>query len=305
MNNDVMSLNGKIIPACEATISLRSVTIKYAASVFEGIRGYKMERGGINIFALDQHIDRLFRSMAAMGFSHELSPQLVKKWILELWQEKKLDDDFYIRCAASVSGQGGVDCSTPILLSIDASFKGRHPLHKTGAKLGISSWRRVCEESLPAQIKCIANYQNARLAMLEAKSRHVDLPLFLTQSGTISESATASIFFIRNGKIITPPLTADLLESITREFLFQLLSDNGYEIEVREVSRMEACFADEAFLLGTGAEVIPVISIDSYVLPGGKNVTEKVRKMYFSTIRNKNPEYSKYFSLIQGENYDG
>lgn len=154
---------------------------------------------------------------------------------------------------------------------------------------------------MASYIKTIANYSNARLATLEVRHDGYDLPLLLNQHGTVAESATACIFFKKSDRIITPALYSDILDSITRSYVIDIINGyTSYTVEERQISRIEALSADEAFLVGTGAEVIPVKSIDNIpFLMGHETVTEELKAHFFKGVRTTSHNYCKYHYILQ------
>lgn len=288
------SLNGSLIDEHKATIPLSSTAMKYGASVFEGIRGYwNAERGILYVFALDDHLNRLFDSMKLMAMEHDLTKDRLKHWIKNLLQKNQLMQDCYIRVAASIAKENGtLTASSPVWVSITTEPKGRKT-DKEGIHITVSSWTRVDDDMMPPRIKCIANYQNSRLAMIEALQNGYDNVLLLNRQGKVAEAPTCSFFIVKDGFLITPRTTDGILESITRRFVIDLAPSLGVETRERPLDRSEIVLADEAFLCGTGAEILPVHRMDQYTIGQGKTgpITKKIRNAYFSTVYGRNERY--------------
>jgi branched-chain amino acid aminotransferase len=163
----------------------------------------------------------------------------------------------------------------------------------------ISSWRRIASDALPPQAKTWANYANSALALREATRMSYDGAIFLDNRGFVSEGAGACIMVVRNGKVITPPVTASILESITRETLLKITpEDLGISVEVRDIARVELYAADEAFLCGTGGEITPITSIDD--LPLGKeypgSVTKRIAGYYADIVSGKVQKHKEWLT---------
>jgi branched-chain amino acid aminotransferase len=156
---------------------------------------------------------------------------------------------------------------------------------------------------MPPRIKCSANYQNGRLAALEARAGGYDYTVLLNLRGKVAEAPGAALFMVRGGVPATPPVTADVLESITRVTLIQLLRErHGLAVAEREIDRTELCVADEAFFCGSGWEITPIGSVDRIPLrvPAPGPVTRAIRDTYFTVVRGEMPEYRHWLTPVYG-----
>ncbi|MED0758918.1 branched-chain amino acid transaminase [Aneurinibacillus thermoaerophilus] len=294
MKETYISLNGRITPYEEAKIHVSSVAMKYGASVFEGIRGYwNEEQKELYLFALEQHLKRLLDSMNLMGMEHDYSVDKLIFQVEEIVKANQLKQDCYIRVAASIEADGPLDTRGPVLLNIAAFPQGRKPI-QTGIKVSISSWTRLSDNMMPPRIKCVANYQNGRIALLLAKTDGYDNTILLNQNGKVAEAPTAAVFLVKNGVLTTPVVTDGILESITRRFLIEVARELNIPIIERQIDRSECYLADEAFLCGTGAEILPIRSIDHYLIGDGKDgiITQRLKDFYFDVVYGKKPKYS-------------
>jgi branched-chain amino acid aminotransferase len=278
-----VSLNGVLVPYQEATIHIGSAAMKYGASVFEGIRGYWCQDAHhVRLLELDAHLKRLIDSMKLMRMETTYSVDQLRSLVEDLVVANRMCQDSYVRIAASISGQGGIDETGPVLLSIVQLPKGRHPKYQLGIEVSISAWTRISDSMMPPRLKCVANYQNGRLAKLQARLDGYDDTLLQNQLGHVSEAPTACFCLVRAGEVLTPPPSADVLPSITRALLFRIAPTDTILMREREITRTECYLADEAFLCGTGAEVVPVVSIDRHPLgnycPGP--ITNRLRSSY-------------------------
>jgi branched-chain amino acid aminotransferase len=295
MKQRYISLDGKIVSYNKGCIHITSAALKYGASIFEGIRGYwNAENEKLCLFALDAHLNRLFDSLKLMQMDYVFTKAQIINQIESLIIANNLREDSYIRCAASIIGTGGIDSRGPVLLSIDAFPQGRKAKHKEGIHVCISSWIRVADTMMPPRIKCIANYQNGRLATFEAKSNNYDDAILLNQTGKIAESPTASVCFIKNNALITPALNCDILESITRRFIINIAREMELEVIERGIDRSECYLAEEAFLCGTGCEILPILSIDRHPLGNGNsgNITDKLKMVYNAIVRDSGSKFN-------------
>lgn len=157
----------------------------------------------------------------------------------------------------------------------------------------MSSWQRINDNVLPPRAKAGANYINGRYAFLQARSDGYDLPIFLGNDGKVSESSGACIFMITGKKLITPPVTASILESITRGIIMEIAIDLNFEVEERVIDRTELYLAEEIFLCGTAAEITPITKIDRFLLNDGKNgtITLKLLEEYINVCTGTNEQY--------------
>ena len=263
--------------------------MKYGASVFEGIRAYWCpEDSGLRLLESELHLERLLESMKLMRMEVTYNVNQLSSFVEQLLLINSLRQDSYIRVSASITGEGGIDQEGPVLLGIVQSPKGRSPKYDSGIGISISSWVRINETMMPPRLKCVANYQNGRLAKLQAKLDGYDDTLLLNHLGYVSESPTACFCLVKNGMVFTPPVFADILPSITRKLLFRLAPTVNVSMAESFITRAECYLADEAFLCGTGAEVLPVHSIDHHRLthcPGP--ITIRLRQAFEAFARGR------------------
>ncbi len=167
--------------------------------------------------------------------------------------------------------------------------------------LGVSSWHRISDNASPPRIKTTANYVNARLAVHQARADGYDGALMLTPDGKVSEAPIACFFMVRDGRLITPSASSNILESITRDtILTRYLELTGEPADVRAIDRSELYLADEAFLCGTGQEILPVTAIDRLPVGDGEigPLTDRLRQDYFDLVRGVIPDHAEWRTLI-------
>lgn len=302
MNDRYLYLNGRLVPYGEATIHVQSNAVKYGASVFEGLRAYWSEaHQELYVFRLEEHTNRLMDSLKLMRMEHELTPDEIRHSILETLRKNEFREDVHVRQTAYVAADGNVDATGPTGLAVDA--RPRRLAGKPGLDVCVSSWVRIPDGAMPPRIKCSANYQNGRLAALEARAGGYDYAVLLNMRGKVSEAPGAAFFMIRNGVPATPPVTADVLESITRATLIQLFQErHGLRVAERDIDRTEACVADEAFFCGSGWEIAPIASVDRIALRGPVPgpLTGAIRETYFGVARGEVAEYRHWLTPVYG-----
>ena len=171
---------------------------------------------------------------------------------------------------------------------------------KKGITAGISSWRKFSGSSTPIQAKMGGNYLNSIIATQESKRNGYDEAILLDKKGNLSEAPGENIFLVKNEELITPPLSSSALKGITRDTVFELAKDSGYEVSIREISRSELYVADEVFLSGTAAEITPIIRIDRQNVGDGKvgKITKELMSEYTDVVMNRNEKYSHWLSAV-------
>ena len=266
-----MSVDGEIVPREKATVHFLSPAAKYGSSVFEGIRGYwNAEQEDMYVFRLDEHVHRLRQSMKVMRFAEDYDEAFLRDVVLETIRANDLREDLHIRLSVLLVGDGLYDSRGPVSLMCAALRSRSRSLEEKAIRAGVSTWRRITDAAMPPRVKCGANYQNSRLGLMEVQAGGYDKVIFLTPEGRVSEGAGECVFVVRNGRILTPPVTAGILESITRETVFEIARETlGISVIEREVDRTELYVADEVFLAGTMAEILPVIEVDNIVVGDG------------------------------------
>lgn len=232
-----------------------------------------------------------------MRFDRVFDPRYLKDRIVELIRANEPDDDVYVRLLVYIGAIGPMPTVGPVNFTAAAIPRERPKYAETGMSLGVSSWHRLSDNASPPRVKSTANYHNSRLALLQARADSYDGALMLTREGKVSETPIACVFFVRDGKLITPHSSSDILESITRDTIMQLYKDmTGISVVEREMDRSEIYLADEAFMCGTGQEIVPVVSIDRLPVGDGKvgTITSSLRQRYFDVVRGHVAEYSSW-----------
>jgi branched-chain amino acid aminotransferase len=280
-----MFLNDRIVDYADCTIHAFASVVKYGAGVFEGLRGYWNEdRREHYVFRLREHVDRLRFGMKAMRYADIPSVEALERSVLDVARANSIRANAQYRMIAFLDGDDELTATGPTGLVVGAVVRPPSPRLETGIGMMVSSYPRIADSALPPRVKCTANYVNNRHAVLEAKAGGYDDALMLTADGKLSEATGACSFLIRKGRVITPDVGSDILESITRETVIELVRDKlGLKVEERQVDRSEIMAADEMFCCGSGWEVLPVISVSKQPVGDGKpgKITRAIQKAYF------------------------
>jgi branched-chain amino acid aminotransferase len=292
-------MNGEIIETEKALVSAME---PIHLSIFEGIKAYVENdvnnRGKLNIFQWKPHVDRLWRSAAVCGMKIPYTKEELLEATRKTIRANGFDTNVYIQ--PRIWPRAGAPEEVHIVIPVwtfETVLGKDNPRFSQERKFIISSWRRIASDALPPQAKAWANYGNSALAMREAERLGYDGAIFLDNRGFVSEGTGAGIMTVRNGKVITPPVSASILESVTRETLLTMIpEDLGIPAEVRDITRVELYASDEAFLCGTGWEIMPITSIDG--LPLGKEypgvVTKRIAEHYANAVAGKVEKHKEW-----------
>ncbi|MGR5153875.1 branched-chain amino acid transaminase [Photobacterium swingsii] len=296
-------LSGEIVPLEDAKIHVLSPTSQFGLNVFEGLRGYwNEEQGQLYIFRLQEHAERLLKSVKMMRFDCDYTLQYLQDSVLEIVRANEYKEDIAVRQTIFVDGFGNWASTGPTGMFIAPIAKGRQlEAESKGIHVCVSSWERISDKCLPPKIKLGANYMNSRLGQMEAVRNGYDSTLFLTADGKVSEGPGSCMFMVRDGELITPPVTSSILESITRTTLIQIARDElGLSVVEREIDRTELYIADEVFMCGSAVEILPVLSIDRLNVGNGDEgeVTKRIEKAYFDIITGKKDKNSAWLTPV-------
>jgi branched-chain amino acid aminotransferase len=297
-------INNEFVPIDEARVSIRTNALQYGTGIFEGIRAYwNAQHKQLFVFKMAEHYERLLNNCRVLRLQVGKDVKELCDITLELVRKNEHREDTYIRPLAYISSEG----LGPKLIGYETGFAiytlplGDYIDTSTGVKVGFSSWRRISDNMIPARCKVTGGYVNSALAKTEALEQGFDEAIFLTQDGFISEGSAMNIFLIRDGKLMTPDRSADILEGITREVLIELGREElGLEVIERQVGRSELYLADEAFLCGTGAQVSPIIEVDRRAIGDGKigPLTAKIQELYFRVVKAEHPKYQHWCAPV-------
>ena len=290
-------MNGRLVPQAEAVLPVNSAAVFYATNVFEGIRAYwNPADEELYAFRLKEHVARLRESMKMMRFTIPYSDEDLYDAVREVLRGNELREDIHMHLVAYVVGVG-LDATAPTGLYINPRRRAR-VAPESGLTCCVSSWLRTADNAIPIRLKCGANYQNGRLATLQAKADGYDSPILLNQQGTVAEGTGATFFMVRKGQLVTPPVTSDILESITRATLIEEICPRavGMQVVEREIARTELYVAEEAFFCGSGYELTPIVSIDRFPLGDGGvgPITQRLLGAYMDIVRGADKRYPEW-----------
>lgn len=296
---------GQQTPLEDAKVSVLTHAFLYGTAVFEGIRGYRSATGGeLLIFRLREHYQRLERSCRILGIRPTHDVESLCRITLDLVRANRFEEDIYIRPIVYKSAERiGVHLSDESEVVIVTVPFGKYLEDEKPIGLGVSSWRRTEDNAIPGRAKVNGSYVNLALAASEARAAGFDEAILLNEDGHVSEAAGMNLFLVRDGRLITPGVSANLLEGVTRDSIRTLaVEELGIKVEERQVDRTELYVADEAFLVGTAAQVAPVGSIDRRVLGDGKAgpITVRLKDLYGRVVRGQVSKYASWTSRVAG-----
>jgi len=295
---------GKIVPIEEAKISIMTHGFNYGTGCFEGIRGYwNQQEEQLYVFRLKEHYERMHRSARILRIDLPFGVEELGKSTLDLLRLEGYREDVYIRpLAYKASEVIGVR-----LHNLEDGFAmfalpfGRYIENEEGVHVCISSWRRVDDNATPARAKITGAYVNSALSKTDAVLSGYDEALVLDESGHISEGSAENFFMVRDGALITPAITSNILEGITRETIITLAREEmGMQTYERPIDRSEVYICDEAFLTGTGVQVAAITRIEHRAIGSGTigPVVTRLRELYFDVVRGKNPGYKHWCTPV-------
>ena len=294
-------LDGKYVTLDKAKVPVTTHAIHYGTSIFEGIRAYWNSKN-LFLFRLEDHMKRFRNSGKFYSISLNFTNKQIENAIINLCKKNNMKKTCYIRPFYFVGDYGinlHVTEKAPTNVAI-FMFPFGDLFNKKGITAGVSSWRKFSVSSTPPQAKMGGNYLNSILATQEAKRNGYDEAILLDKLGNVSEAPGENIFIVKDDEIITPPLSSSALAGITRDSIFELAKDRGYKVVIREITRSELYIADEVFLSGTAAEIIPIIRIDQNIIGNGKVgiITRKLIVDYTDVVMNRNKKYSEWLTSV-------
>jgi branched-chain amino acid aminotransferase len=288
-------LDGKIVEPEDATLSVFTLTVLRGANVYEGLRAYwNPAKQNLYVWKLDEHLKRLGQSMKVMRMQLPYSFDDLRLAVVEWLRANDFHDDVHFRLVVyfGEDGSGGVKSYRPGEVDTGAFILGgprpNDDKRERGLRMGVATWRRIADDVMPARVKAGANYQNNRLAAVEARENGFDDAILLTQSGKVADGTGATLMMVRDDQLIVPPVTDGVLESITRRCLLELYArEYGRPALERSIDRTELYVCDEILLCGSGEEVTPVVAVDR--LPVGDAtpgpVTRTLQRVFFAAAR--------------------
>jgi branched-chain amino acid aminotransferase len=294
---------GDFIPFSQANVSVGTHALHYGTGAFAGVRGYLDQDGEtINIFRLREHAARLLRSAKLLRMELPHDVESVAETMIELTRRNTPTTDVYFRPLVYKSSVQ----LTPRLKGIDDELAiymmpmGDYLDTQRGQKVIVSSWTRITDNIIPARGKITGGYINSSLAKDEAEEKGADEAIMLDVNGKVSEGTGCNLFIIRDGVLVTAPITGDILEGITRRSILEIASDLGIPTEQRSIDRSELYIADGAFFCGTGVQVAWIESIDGRTIGVGHepDIARSIRETLFEVFRGRSKKYGDWITPV-------
>ena len=297
--NTIVWFQNRFVRLAEAEVNVLTHALHYGTGVFEGIRGYWDEKHKeLFLFRVLEHYERWKRNCGLLRIDVPQSAAELCELTAELCRRNRFKSHIYVRPIAYKSAvRIGVAPDEHDAYSIVALPYGTYFESNKGVRAGVSSWRRVEDTAIPGRAKICGAYVNSVLATDEVRRNGHDEAILLTEDGHVAEGATCNIFGIRNGKLITPSVTDNILEGITRDSIMELArKELQLEVWERSIDRTELYMCEEVFFTGTAVEIAPVVSIDHRPVGTGEigRVTEKLRGLYRDATHGRLPGYRRW-----------
>lgn len=294
---------GAWVPMRDANISIMTHAFMYGTATFEGVRAYwNEEQGTLYGLKLREHVERIRQSCRILLMKDVPSVDELTGLIVETIRRNGFREDAYIRPSIYKSTRAiGVRLhNLENQLYIIAVPFGNYIDTDAGVRVMTSSWRRNADDALPARGKIVGGYVNMAFQKSEAELNGYDEAIVLTADGHVNEASAANLFVVRDGVALTPPVSDDLLEGVTRKAIIEMLGNEGIPVVERSIDRSELYVADEVLLCGTGVQVSPVIEVDHRPVGSGEigPISRLVRDRYFDAVRGRLPEYRHWLTPI-------
>lgn len=298
-------LKGKIVPIDQAKIDIRTNALQYGTAIFEGIRSYWNEKTKtIYVFRMEDHYRRLITNSRIMMIEIKYSIKELCDITIKLLKKEMYTEDCYIRPFAYNSG---LDIGPKLIGNKQDLFIYSIPLGEyldtsRAISVCISSWERISDNAIPPRAKISGSYVNAALQKTEALLNGFDEALVLTTDGKhVSEGSAMNVFMVKNGTLITPPVTDDILEGITRDTVIKMArEDENIKVIERSIDRTELYTSDELFFCGTGAQISPIGYVDKRPVGNGEMgpITKRLQDLYFRLVKNEVSKYSHWCQKV-------
>ena len=304
--NTIVWFQNRFIRLGEANVNILTHALHYGTGVFEGVRGYYDDGSrDLLLFRAPDHFERWKRNCGILRISIPHSPSELCEITAELCRRNAFKSNIYVRpLAYKASARIGVapddnDAHAIVVLPFGHYFE-----KVKGLRAGVVSWRRIDDTMIPGRGKLTGAYVNSVLAGDEARRNGHDEAIFLTQDGHVAEGAACNLFMVRSGKLVTPPITDNILEGLTRASIMEL-AEKELKLQVveRSIDRSELYVCDELFFAGTAVEVAPITSVDHRPVGDGQigRVTEQVRALFVEATRGHVPAYREWlWPVYQG-----
>jgi len=298
--------NGEFVPWDEAKVHVLSHALHYGSSVFEGIRAYHTAKGTA-VLGLEAHVNRLFNSCKIVSMPLPFKRREISAAVLET-VSKNGHEACYIRPLAfrgyEALGVNPTACPVEVIIATWewGAYLGPEALEE-GVDVGVSSWRRIAPNTLPAMSKAGGNYVNSQLVVMEARRHGYVEGIVLDVNGYVSEGSGENVFVVMDGVIYTPPIGNSILLGVTRNYAITLATEMGYPVVEQQISREQLYIADEIFFTGTAAEITPVKSVDGQAVGLGVRgpVTKALQDRFFGILKGEQEDTYGWLTLVNSE----
>lgn len=296
--------NGELVPWADATTHVLSHSLHYGSAVFEGIRCYKDPDSDKSfVFRLEDHMERLLRSCKIAAIEIDYTVEELCQATVEVIKANKLPACYIRPLVYRGYGVMGVDPSgapTDVIIACWPwdSYLGSDAL-ANGVAVGISSWRQRSNNSIPPAMKATASYMNSLLAKLEAKEHGYTEAIMLNEEGLVCEGTGENLFIVRDGVLMTPPLSDGVLEGITRDSVLCIADELEIPAGEESLTRSDLYVADEVFMTGSAAELTPIGSVDGRTVGKPGEITRRLQERFFEIVYGKAEEYAEWLTPLQ------
>ncbi|HTR03364.1 MAG TPA: branched-chain amino acid transaminase [Thermoanaerobaculia bacterium] len=298
---------GRVVPYAEARVGVMTHALNYGTACFAGIRAYwNPEEAELFVFRPQEHFVRFLESARLLDMTLPYTPETLTEALVELLRAELYREDCYARPLAFYADESiGVRLHnlTPEVSMVAMPY-GKYIENDEGIHATISSWRRVDDTMIPPRGKIAGAYVNSAFAKTDAQRAGFDEAIVLNQDGHVSEASAANLVAVRRGTAVTPPVSDNVLEGITRRTVLELLSrELSVPVVERSIDRTELTLADEIFLCGTGVQIAAVTRLDHRPIGAGRMgpVTGALRTLYFDVVRGFRPEYRSWCHPVYGD----
>ena len=304
VSNRFIWFKGEILNVNAAKVNVLSPTSQFGLNVFEGIPCYwNDDKQQLFAFRLKEHYQRLVKSAKLIQFDCTYTVEDFKNALIDVVKANEYEENVSVRQTLFVDGFGSWSSEGPVEMFVAPIPRGRisAEYNKKGLDCCFASWRRISDDNLSPRVKCGANYINSRVGQREALRNGYDTCIFLNDVGKVAEGPGSCFFMVKDNVLITPRLTDSVLESITRDTVIRLASEElGMQVEERTIDRTEVYLADEAFLCGSAMEITPIYSVDKYTI-GIRDIgvnTNAIRTKYLECVQGQLKKYEDWVTPI-------
>jgi branched-chain amino acid aminotransferase len=301
---DLIWQNGELVAWEDAKVHVLTHGLHYGTGVFEGERCYETPSGPA-IFRHKDHLDRLFKSAELYYMPIPFTIGELRAATHELIAANELRECYIRPIAFRGYGQMGLyplDAPVDVVIAVWpwGAYLGEES-KQLGVRAKVSSWRRIPHDALIPHAKASGQYLNSVLAKIEASKAGYQEAILLDSRGFVSEGSGENIYVVRDGKILTPPQTASILDGINRKSIITIAEDLGYDVIERDLARAELYLADEVFLSGTAAELVPVRELDDHTIgSGGRGeITHALQRVFDDALHGRDPRYAEWLDVVQ------